>query len=449
MPHNKSRKERQKAFEKPGLGQFKPGELSKKSSRGDGRSVAPSVESRFIPELSAEPRVRPKVEITQSAAFAAKLEQARREESLSALQSQSPQPLARPQEVSTSPFPPEVSSEQTEENAKLVLGEPVKAGEPPLPKVGEAAELAVFAGSFLGFGGLSLLGKAQTTASKLLTVGKTGLVKNAVTTGEKIAVNTATAKATKSWIQKLLFELGRPKVIAGTVAAAVLTSVGSYPFAGYDRGEALRSLDATWKTAYFADDDEGMVSAEAMIDEFNNPDLWTQIHQWVPFANIREANLEVVKASVLQNQVNEKARKSRELKKALGEDDKSTLKREKAEENAAYEESRQRNRELDLEFTRLEIDARKRANDEFNLERLETEEKVQGLKLRTSDIERQNRRRAIEEEAAFWAEQRRLRAEKEAEERQAISDFWCAYRKKLLELQDDNRPSKLGFGLFR
>jgi len=53
----------------------------------------------------------------------------------------------------------------------------------------------------------------------------------------------------------------------------------------------------------------------------------------------------------------------------------------------------------------------------------------------------------LEETARFWAAEREKQREKEAEDRQAIADFWLAYRKLAQEIADNSRPSNLGFGL--
>ncbi|RKX66040.1 MAG: hypothetical protein DRP42_03850 [Tenericutes bacterium] len=51
------------------------------------------------------------------------------------------------------------------------------------------------------------------------------------------------------------------------------------------------------------------------------------------------------------------------------------------------------------------------------------------------------------EDAAFWAKEHAKQKKLEEEDRKAIADFWLAYRKKSLEISDNNRPSKLNFGL--
>ncbi len=55
--------------------------------------------------------------------------------------------------------------------------------------------------------------------------------------------------------------------------------------------------------------------------------------------------------------------------------------------------------------------------------------------------------RDMREDAAFWAKQAKQQRKLEAEDRQAIADFWIAYRKTQYQNSVDNRPSNLNFGL--
>ena len=56
-------------------------------------------------------------------------------------------------------------------------------------------------------------------------------------------------------------------------------------------------------------------------------------------------------------------------------------------------------------------------------------------------------KKARNEEAAFWAREREKQRELEAADRQAIADFWEAYKKTQQKINDNNRPSNLKFGL--
>ena len=61
--------------------------------------------------------------------------------------------------------------------------------------------------------------------------------------------------------------------------------------------------------------------------------------------------------------------------------------------------------------------------------------------------EQEAKRDARNEDATFWARERAKQRKKEAEDRQAIADFWNAYRKASAKLAEDSRPSNLNFGL--
>jgi len=61
--------------------------------------------------------------------------------------------------------------------------------------------------------------------------------------------------------------------------------------------------------------------------------------------------------------------------------------------------------------------------------------------------EREAEKAGRNEDAAFWRKERAKQAKMEAEDRQAIADFWIAYRKEALKIANDNRPSNLNFGL--
>ncbi len=49
--------------------------------------------------------------------------------------------------------------------------------------------------------------------------------------------------------------------------------------------------------------------------------------------------------------------------------------------------------------------------------------------------------------AKLWARERDKERAKEAKDRQAVADFWIAYRKQSKKFQEDARPSNLNFGL--
>jgi hypothetical protein len=266
-------------------------------------------------------------------------------------------------------------------------------------------------------GAVAKVSTASTKAANLLKVGGKGIpsaydiAKGAtIGTGEKMAVNTATTAATTSWLTKLAKAATNPYVVAGSLVGIV----GSYPFAGYDRGEALRSLEAAWGTAYFNDDVEGMKNATDFQDEMLDPDLWRQMLGAIPFVNIASANEEFYEAAVIQNDINKKITEDKKIQIETGESEDEKWKRLR-EEEAAQE----------------------RANiDYYNQER-----------KKMLLWEREASRAGRNEDAAFWAAEREKQRLLEEADRIAIAKFWLAYRKQQQKLYDDSRPSKLGWGL--
>lgn len=60
---------------------------------------------------------------------------------------------------------------------------------------------------------------------------------------------------------------------------------------------------------------------------------------------------------------------------------------------------------------------------------------------------REDEKQAMREDAAFWAKERKKQDAEEAKERVAIAKFWSEYRKMSYQIEQDNRPSALGFGI--
>ncbi len=50
-------------------------------------------------------------------------------------------------------------------------------------------------------------------------------------------------------------------------------------------------------------------------------------------------------------------------------------------------------------------------------------------------------------DAEFYAKQRELQAKKDAEAMKATAEYWKKYREESAKIAENNRPSKLNFGL--
>lgn len=57
-------------------------------------------------------------------------------------------------------------------------------------------------------------------------------------------------------------------------------------------------------------------------------------------------------------------------------------------------------------------------------------------------------RKAMLDQIAEWEAYAERRREAEAEERERVAQYWLKYNKELRKIQEESRPSNLGFGLF-
>lgn len=74
------------------------------------------------------------------------------------------------------------------------------------------------------------------------------------------------------------------KKIGGT--PTLLAIIGSYPFAGFIREEALQTLGFAAKTATQNGDIEGLQNAIIKQEEILNPTVWDKLINKIPFANV-------------------------------------------------------------------------------------------------------------------------------------------------------------------
>ncbi len=83
----------------------------------------------------------------------------------------------------------------------------------------------------------------------------------------------------------------------------------------------------------------------------------------------------------------------------------------------------------------------------YNQAKIETQQEIIRLNTEYQALRDREQRKANRTARAEWeayaARQRKL----EAEDRVAQMEFWLAYRKMIIKMQDENRPSKLNFGI--
>ena len=259
---------------------------------------------------------------------------------------------------------------------------------------------------------------SDSATSKLLRVGVNGVPQDAKGIAGRIAVNAATQKATASWLSKLVKYATNPAVIVSGIMAAI----GSYPFAGFIKEEALQATGFATRTAIENGD---LVKAEEAIGlqrEMLAPDVWRGIIDKVPYANVVASLKDYYKTANLQASVYEQIIEDKKIQLVTGETDNDRWVRvndREANEYKANVDYFNEQRRLALLF---EIEAKNAAN---------------------------------EKQAQYWLEMKKKLMALEAEERERIADFWFEYKKKILELElsmkqksfDESRHSQLGFGL--
>lgn len=253
----------------------------------------------------------------------------------------------------------------------------------------------------------------QTAVSQAARVGTYTTVPLTQLTGSaanNIAVNAATQASTASWLTRLARAASNPAVVVGSLMAAI----GTYPFAGFIKEEALQTLNFASEAAIKNNDINNAIIANQQVREVLNPDMWTQIRNGIPFVNVLSELDTFYEAAALKVSVDEKRIADMQIQQATGETNAQRYERVREEESQQYQAS----------------------IDYYNQQR-------QQMIL----WEQEARANEREEEAAFWAREREKQAEAERKEREATAAFWLAYKKAEQKSNDDSRPSKLNFGI--
>jgi hypothetical protein len=297
-------------------------------------------------------------------------------------------------------------------------------------------------------------GVMGSLASKTAQVGTKGISEQAAkTTAKRFATNAATEKATGSWLSKLYAAATNPTAVVGTL----MTAVGSYPFAGFIKEEALQTIGFASETAIKSGDVEGAEAAVALQEEILNPDAQSQLMQKIPVVNIMHNLGDFFEAAGLKVSV-DKARIEDMKLEAGGQpviDPKTGLQMidpktgegivtEPLNEGQAIVRRQEENRQ---------------ANEAAHIKRLEREALASEMERQAwadhKAAQRREDRDAMREQAEFWKQYKQDVYLMEAEERQRIAEFWLAYLKAKLGLQaaagaagGGGGRSSLGFGLF-
>lgn len=291
------------------------------------------------------------------------------------------------------------------ENAKINLG--LKA--PPEGTIMGGSGSIAFV-SLAGGGSVLKFLTGKTAVKTAAKVGTKGTVQTTLSGAPAFVVNTKKAAVTATWLTKLTTYAKNPAVVVGGLMAAV----GSYPFAGFIKEEALQTLGFATRTATESGDIEGATAALEAQREVLDPGLWDSIMAKIPYANVLNNLKTFYEAARLKVNIDAKLIEDMKIQTETGETN-------------------------DQKWARLrqeEADQDKAMVDYYN------EQRKQQLQWEEEAADRD-----MKEDAAFWAAEREKQMQKEKEDREAIAAFWNAYRKEQQKIAEDNRPSNLNFGL--
>ena len=247
---------------------------------------------------------------------------------------------------------PTLTQPTASEKAPIVLNEPKEEGivlNEPAPQKTQGRQnledvtkvaLAVGGGVVLGAGaflaGSALAGAGATqaainsgfaqqiaaqTSTSVSKAAQVGRVTATATTN--FAVNAKTAGLTTSFLGKVGLTIGAASLAVGII--------GSYPFAGFIKEEALQTLSFSVKSAKDSGDLEGEQAAIDQVNEILNPSAWEKILASVPFLNVHTQLVEFYKAAATKNAADQVSLDKRKAEVAAGESEFERTRRESDE----------------------------------------------------------------------------------------------------------------------
>jgi hypothetical protein len=254
----------------------------------------------------------------------------------------------------------------------------------------------IIAAPFLtGAGAVTATARAAQVGRAAKTVSTASRGGTLMGTAEYFATNAKTLATTTSWIKKL----GGAPTIVGII--------GSYPFAGFIKEEALQTLGMATRTSL---DSGNYAAAQKSVDEVNetlNPKVWEKIIAGVPFANVVKQLQNFYKAAKTKNKADQEAI-DKAIAVAEGEaESKFAMERRLSDEAA---------RERELE-NRGEDEQYYQGIKEQNAK--EDEKKREAEAEYYSDIEERNRQKDLEKKQ-FDALYYKLIREKKFDEAEAL-----------------------------
>lgn len=173
-------------------------------------------------------------------------------------------------------------------------------------------------------------------------IGKQGIIGKAVQTGGNIFKSNGKSKLLTN---KFLVKAG----LTLAAASAIREAIGTYPFAGFIKEEALQTIGFAFSAAERNDDIQGMEEAIEFQEEILDVTAWENIIGKIPWANVQKQNKDFYEASRIKMEIDK--RNLEKLKeKELEGDTESDFARERRESDEAARERQLANREEDKAF---------------------------------------------------------------------------------------------------
>ena len=291
----------------------------------------------------------------------------------------------------------------------MTIGEGIK-------DLGVGGVLAAFGASSIQ-AAPAVISTGKQLISSAITKALTSTTGQAATTGTTTTqINAKNVKIINNLITKELTKKGILSTSSGLLTkiagAAGLVFLGMWGQAESGEPLSIAMRDISYEAKKTGNWDLYNEAAE-IRNEIIDLEIWEQAAMWTPLAPLIGITNKIkgVKAAAV---IQDKFAKSQQTAQENNETPQQTAIREQQEEQNDY-----------------------KANiDYYNEQR----KKLLQWEEEAAD-------RDMKEDAAFWAAEREKQRQKEAEDRQAIAQFWNAYRKEQQKISDDNRPSNLNFGL--
>ena len=255
---------------------------------------------------------------------------------------------------------------------------------------------------------------AGTKVAKLALVGTLIPADRKLSIAKSIAVNSATKKATASWLRQFTTKATDPKVVGG----AIMAMIGTYPFAYFVRSEAQTVVSiATSKAQALGKSTGNMDMADAAIklqEEILDLETWEYIVNGIPFLNVALNVKEMIKGAILTLNINKQINKDLRNQIENGETDTEMYKR--------------------IATERVDAKEQERISDSDYYANLATQKAA----AKAAD------RKADEKYYQGLIDKR----DKEAKEkREADEDYWSQYYREIAKSRANSAPSNLKFGL--